>query len=204
MTEDDTWTLYFDEASNQKGCGVGVLIVSPQEEHIPISIKLHFDVTNNATQYEACIVGLETALAIGIKKLRIYGDSSLIINQISKKWKVRSESLAPYQAYLETLTDQLEKVDYTYLPREENQFANALARLASTVRIPRGIEQMPLTIEKRHGPAYVQALANETDEEPWYIDILNFITKGEYPQRTDKRTRRVLRLLASQYVLINR
>ena len=117
MTEDDTWTLYFDGASNQKGCGVGVLIVSLQEEHIPISIKLDFDVTNNAAEYEACIVGLKTALVIGIKKLCIYGDSSLIINQISKKWKVRSESLEPFQVYLETLTDQLEKVDYTYLPR---------------------------------------------------------------------------------------
>ena len=58
MTEDDTCTLYFDGASNQKGCGVGVLIVSPQEEHIPISIKLDFDVTNNVAEYEACIVWL--------------------------------------------------------------------------------------------------------------------------------------------------
>ena len=58
-----------------------MLIVSPQEEHIPISIKLDFDVTNNVAEYEACIVGLETALAIGIKKLRIYGDSSFINNQ---------------------------------------------------------------------------------------------------------------------------
>ena len=80
VTEDDTWTLYFDGASNQKGCGVGVLLVSPKEEHVPISIKLDFDVTNNAAEYEACVVGLETALALGVKKLRIFGDCSLIIN----------------------------------------------------------------------------------------------------------------------------
>src|SRR6187397_1486985 len=105
MTEDDTWTLYFDGASNQKGCGVGVLLVSPKEEHVPISIKLDFNVTNNVAEYEACMVGLETALALGVKKLRIFRDFSLIINQISKRWKVRSESLVPYQTYLETLTD---------------------------------------------------------------------------------------------------
>ena len=69
--------------------------------------------------------------------------------------------------------------------------------------IPRGVEQMPLTIEKRYAPAYIQALDNENEEEPWYIDILNFVAKGEYPPRTDKRTKRALRLLASQYVLIN-
>src|SRR6187397_679380 len=56
VTEDDTWTFYFDGASNQKGCGVGVLLVSPKEEHVPISIKLDFNVTNKATEYEACVV----------------------------------------------------------------------------------------------------------------------------------------------------
>ncbi|XP_021747334.1 uncharacterized protein LOC110713176 [Chenopodium quinoa] len=201
VTEDDTWVLYFDGASNKKGCGVGVLLVSPTEEHVPISIKVDFDVTNNAAEYEACIVGLETALALGIKKLRVYGDSSLIINQISKKWKVRSESLAPYQAYLETLTDQLEKVDYSYLPREENQFADALVRLAAMVRIPKGTEQMPLIIEKKHAPAYIQTVEDDDTQEPWYTDILNYVAKGEYPPNTDKRARRALR--SSQYVLIN-
>src|SRR6188472_119557 len=161
VMEDDTWTLYFDGASNQKGCGVGVLLVSPKEEHVPISIKLDFDVTNNAAEYEACVVGLEIALALGVKKLMIFGDSSLIINQISKRWKVRSESLAPYQTYLETLTNQLEKVEYTYLPREENQFVDALAKLDSIVRISTEIEQMPLTIEKSHKPAYIQAIEDD-------------------------------------------
>ncbi|XP_021727817.1 uncharacterized protein LOC110694927 [Chenopodium quinoa] len=103
VTKDDIWTLYFDGASNQKECGVGVLLVSPKEEHVPISIKHDFNVTNKAAEYEACVVGLETALVFGVKKLRIFGDSSLIVNKISKRWKVTSESLAPYQTYLETL-----------------------------------------------------------------------------------------------------
>src|SRR6185503_2042264 len=106
-------------------------------------------------------------------------------NQISKRWKVRSESLAPYQTYLETLTDQLEKVEYTYLPREENQFADALAKLASMVRIPADTIRMPLNIERKYEPAYVHALDDEQepqqeDEEPWYTNILNYVTRAEY------------------------
>ena len=66
---------------------------------------------------------------------------------------------------------------------------------------------MPLTIKRRYEPAYVHALDDEQepqeeDEEPWYTDILNYVTRGEYPPNTDKRARRALRLLASQYVLI--
>ena len=101
MTSDDSRSMHFDGASNQNGCGVRVILVAPDGTHIPISAKLQFNVTNNAAEYEACIMGLEAALALGVQKLRVYGDSSLIINQISGKWKVRSESLAPYQSYLE-------------------------------------------------------------------------------------------------------
>ena len=80
------------------------------------------------------------------------------------------------------------------------------------VRIPIEIEQMPLTIEKRHKPAYIQAIEDddpvqdedeEQEEEPWYKDILNYVTNGEYPPHADKRAKRALRLLASQYVLID-
>ena len=88
MTEEESWYLYFDGASNKQGCGVGVLLISPKEEHTPISVKLDFDVTNNATEYEACIIGLKAAVALGVQKLRVYGDSSLIINQVSGRWKV--------------------------------------------------------------------------------------------------------------------
>lgn len=192
MTEDDSWALYFDGASNKKGCGVGALLVSPLEAHTPISVKLDFDVTNNAAEYEACIVGMEAAVALGIQKLRVYGDSSLIINQISGRWKVRSESLAPYQAYLETDASQIGEVEYTYLPREENPFADALAKLASMIRIPNGLTEMPLVIERRQEAAYVNVLDNEKNDEetPWFTDILKYLRDQEYPPNASKKDQR--------------
>jgi len=36
QVEIDLWVIYFDEASNQKGFGVGILLVSPQGVGIPI------------------------------------------------------------------------------------------------------------------------------------------------------------------------
>ncbi|KAL9243902.1 hypothetical protein vseg_017739 [Gypsophila vaccaria] len=75
--------LYFDGASNLRGCGVGILIISPGGDHTPFSIKLYFAVTKNAAEYEACLYGLQAALILNIKSLRVYGDSSLIINQVS-------------------------------------------------------------------------------------------------------------------------
>ena len=85
MTSFTGWQLYFDGAANQLGFGIGILLISPQGDHIPKTIRLvfsdHHRLTNNIVEYEACITGLETALDLGIKQLEIHGDSNLVIQQ---------------------------------------------------------------------------------------------------------------------------
>ena len=80
------WRMYFDGASNHSGYGIGVLLISPHGDHIPRSVRLAFadryPATNNIVEYEACILGLETALDLGIRRMEIFGDSNLVIRQI--------------------------------------------------------------------------------------------------------------------------
>ena len=80
--EVESWKLYFDGATNQNGSGFGVLLIFPKGTHIPFSSKLYFPTTNNATEYEACIMGLQATLGLGVKELKAYGDSALKISQI--------------------------------------------------------------------------------------------------------------------------
>ena len=67
------------EANRFAGVGVGVLLIAPDGVHIPLSAKLNFVATNNVMEYEACIVGLEALLAIDVKEVEIYGDSTLVL-----------------------------------------------------------------------------------------------------------------------------
>lgn len=92
---EDVWTLYFDGAANQKGYGIGVLLITPDGSHIPLAFKLNFDVTNNQAEYEACIVGMEAALTLGVEKLEVIGDSNLVVSQANGDWKVREDKLKP-------------------------------------------------------------------------------------------------------------
>ncbi|RVW92567.1 Transposon Ty3-G Gag-Pol polyprotein [Vitis vinifera] len=66
------WQLYFDGATNQSGFGIGILLISPQGDHIPRSVRLtfsdHRQLTNNIVEYEACIIGLEIALDLGVRQ----------------------------------------------------------------------------------------------------------------------------------------
>jgi hypothetical protein len=91
-----TWKMYFDGVSNRQGSGVGILLVSPNDTHVPISIKLNFATTNNMVEYEAYILGVKATIGLGVKDLKVFGDSALIIQQVQKKWKIREGRLQPY------------------------------------------------------------------------------------------------------------
>ena len=176
--------MYFDGAANQSGFGIGVLLISPHGDHIPKSIRLafsdHHRLTNNIVEYEACITGLETALDLGVRQFRIHGDSNLVIQQTQGTWRTRDENLKPYHTYLDLLVDKFDDLRYIHLPREENQFADALATLAFVIEIPMGVTVRPLLIETRSAPTYCCLIGDIKDQErlPWYHDIYQFLACG--------------------------
>ncbi|XP_075640486.1 uncharacterized protein LOC142612255 [Castanea sativa] len=88
--EVESWKMYFDGATNQNGSGIGILLISPKGTHIPFSSRLNFPTTNNATEYDACIMGLRATLGLGVKELEVCGYSALIIFQIWNRWKINN------------------------------------------------------------------------------------------------------------------
>ena len=78
-TKEDTWKMYFDGASNVLGHSIGVILISPDGEYYPFTARLNFDSTNIVAEYEACIMGLQAAMAKKVKNLKVYEDSALVI-----------------------------------------------------------------------------------------------------------------------------
>ncbi|XP_058185730.1 uncharacterized protein LOC131302955 [Rhododendron vialii] len=170
---EDVWKLYFDRAANQKGFGIGVLLIAPNGSHIPLAFKLNFEVTNNQAEYKACIVGMEATIKIRIEKLEVVGDSNLVVSQANGDRRVKEEKLKPYHQDLEDLIPHFNKVTFTHIPRLKNQFADALATLASMVEILIGVKLRPIMIEQRDTPVYrhVMTIDEPNDGYPWYSDI---------------------------------
>ena len=108
--EFESWKMYFDGATNQNGSGIVVLLISPKGAHIPFSGRLNFLTTNNTTEYEACTMGLQAALGLGVKELEVYGDSALIISQIQNKWKIKEERPMPYHQCLQKWASKFNKI----------------------------------------------------------------------------------------------
>ena len=169
MTNITGWLLYFDGAANQSGFGIGILLISPQGDHIPRSVWLtfsdHHRLTNNIVEYEAYITGLKTALDLGVRQLEIHGDSNLVIQQTQVIWRIRDEKLKPYHAYLDLLVDRFDELRYIHLPKAENQCTDVLATLASIIEIPTGMTVRPLLIETRSAPAYCCLIGDIEDQD---------------------------------------
>ncbi|XP_074301268.1 uncharacterized protein LOC141632639 [Silene latifolia] len=107
---------------------------------------LYFDGASNYMGYGVGIVG---TLDLGVKKLLVYGDSSFVINQVGGSWKIKSRCLALYQTRIEELEKYFEDIRYVRLPREENQLADALSKLAVLINIPDHVDNMPICVERR-------------------------------------------------------
>ena len=207
VTSLSCWHMYFDGGANHSGYGIGVLLISPHGDHIPRSVRLAFadcyPVTNNIVEYEACILGLETTLELGIRRMEIFSDSNLVIRQIQDDWKTRNVKLRSYHTYLELFIGRFEDLSYTHLPIAQNQFANALATLASMIDIPESVAVRPLLVETRSVPAYC-CLIDESgfdDGLLWYRDIYQFLRYDTYLEAVTTKDKRALRQLATRFVI---
>ena len=113
--------------------GVGAVLSCEDGNTIPLSFKLGFSCSNNATEYEANLTGLTMALSIGVKNMRFLGDSNLVVSQVKGDFALREQSLAAYRTWEKRLEQKFQTFSIEYTQRNENRFANALATLGSQV-----------------------------------------------------------------------
>uniref|UniRef100_A0A2N9HHR4 Uncharacterized protein n=1 Tax=Fagus sylvatica TaxID=28930 RepID=A0A2N9HHR4_FAGSY len=194
----EQWKLYFDGAANAVGSGIGAVLVSPKGQQTPIAVKLGFDCTNNMTEYEACIVGLQAALEFGAYELEVFGDSLLIVSQTNGEWQARDPKLIPYQRYISRLVPK-----FKYMQKEANRLiqemhAGLMGAHANGPFLARKIMRAGyywLTMERdciRHvqtchkcqmyqnsknaPPQYLHTMASPWPFSAWGMDVIGAIT----------------------------
>ena len=202
--EVESWKMHFDGATNQNGSGIGVLLIYPKRTHIPFSGRLNFPTTNNATEYEACIVGLRVVLGLRVKEFELYGDSALIISRIQNRWKIDEEMLMLYHECLQKWASKFSKIHYQYVPRMQNQIADALATMAFMMDGPKEDKARPIVLEQKEESAYCMSIEEDEGmnrEGEWYSDILQYLKDGTYPKSADKNDQLTIRRLSTNYII---
>ncbi|CAL8117997.1 unnamed protein product [Prunus armeniaca] len=129
----DTWQLRVDGASNQKGAGAGVVIITPDGTLLEQAITLGFPALNNEAEYEALLAGMRLAKDLAIMKLAIYSDSQLIANQASGEYMAKHPRMILYLDKVQELLKAFPTFTIQQVPRAENAHADALASLGSAL-----------------------------------------------------------------------
>ena len=93
-------------------------------------VCLDFPITNNESEYEALIAGLDLAKAAGAARVVIYCDYQVITNQVNGDYECKGERMKKYLDQVKARMDDLE-AKIVQIPRGENERADRLAKAAS-------------------------------------------------------------------------
>ena len=158
---DSIWTLKFDGSSTSILSGVGIVLIREDGETIAKFFKLDFSFSNNASEYETYITELAIAHEMGIKHLKVIGDSNLIIYQAKGEFSLKEPSLAPYCALAWKLEKKFDTFEISHTMRCGNRYADALATLGSQISLAR--PKVDVAINQRSVP--ITDLLKEEFEE---------------------------------------
>jgi ribonuclease HI len=125
------WAMYFDGSACEDRCGIGILIVSSQGVTYSFSIRLPAPCTNNLAEYEAVCRGMELLLEAGAEVVEVFGDSKLVISQLTEEYRCENESLFPLWMQCRNLMTQFRYINFYWIPRSQNAEASDLAQKAS-------------------------------------------------------------------------
>ncbi|BFG30168.1 hypothetical protein CerSpe_164420 [Prunus speciosa] len=177
VTEEEPWTLYFDGSSTTSGVGAGVVLINPEGQATALSFKLDFPCTNNVVEYEAFVMGLSTSKELGVERIRIIGDSNLVLSQLQGSFAVKEAPLAPYRTVAERLVNSFKQVVMKHILGVTNRYADALATLGSKLSF---IAKQPnIAVIKKDVPA-IETMAQEEplEEDDWRKAVKEKMGKG--------------------------
>jgi ribonuclease HI len=130
----EVWTDGLCEPINPGGTGCAGYIIKKNGkivEKCSESLGASRDMTNNVAEYSALIRALQTVRKLGLdqEKILVRSDSKLLVSQMKGEWKVKGARIVLLHSKAAELTKGLD-IDFQWIPREENEEADRLCRLA--------------------------------------------------------------------------
>jgi len=153
------------------------------------------------------LFGLELLVAVGARQIEAFGDSLLVVQQVSKVFQCFDESL---NVNLDTCLDIIVTLDYfsiAHISRHENCRANELTQQASSYHVHHDmfyISQEPMSCVANISKAEPQPTDSATNfkacaghDKDWRKPIVDYL------QDPSKRVDKTVRRMVFKYILID-
>lgn len=125
------WTIHFDGSRQLEGSGAGVVLTSTRGDKFCYVLRLMFPCTNNAAEYEALLHGLRMAKEMNLSRVRCFGDSDLVAQQVSGTLDSKDPLMAAYRREVDVIAGHFKGYLVEHVDRRKNEVADALSRLGS-------------------------------------------------------------------------
>ena len=182
LQEPPVWKVYVDGPANQRGSGVGLVLISPEKLTIEKSLRLGFSATNNEAKYKVLLKGISMVQKMGGKAIKVFSNSRLVVGQVGGELEVKDERMQRYLNQVRFLQSKFESFSLHHIPRSGHTHADSLATLtsSSTQSLPRVI-----LVEDLHKPTEIKGVATHVQQlgvgSSWIDPIISFLKEDILP-----------------------
>ncbi len=108
--------------------GIGVILRNEEGEVVYSGSGYIGKATNNAAEYQALLVCLKKAIALGCSRLVVHSDSELMVRQLRGEYRVKDQGLRRYFIEASRLIKSAPfAFEIVHVEREKNRDADELA-----------------------------------------------------------------------------
>jgi ribonuclease HI len=109
-----------------------VVLISPQGEKLKYVLRMSFpQASNNEAEYEALLHGMKMAKACRETRLKIFGISNLVVQQVMNKCDAISDNMTAYKNLYNYLEGTFNGCEVSHVSRASNKEADNLANIRS-------------------------------------------------------------------------
>ncbi|GKB71573.1 reverse transcriptase domain-containing protein, partial [Tanacetum coccineum] len=184
-------------ASSLKGVGASLVLIFGME--YTYAIRLTFPSTNNEAEYEALLVGLRLAWKMKVHTLDVKVDSKLVACQMNEYFVTSNEGMEKYLAKAKKQASLFKKFSIKNIPRNQNQKADVLSKLASVTFNHLTKEILIEVLNAKYVDVQEVSTIMEEEEDNWMTPIIKYLEEGT--SLTDENEARTLRMKIGQYVM---
>ena len=186
------WTIHFDGSRQLEGSVAGVVLASPRGDKFGYVLRLMFPCTNNAAEYEALLHRLQMAKEMNLSRVRCFGDSDLVAQQVSGTWDSKDPLMAAYRREVDVIAGHFNGYEVEHADRMKNEAADALSWLGSQCKLvppnvfPDVLHNPSVKLPTKEDLAVpdpeAQLVAALHVIPDWTLLFLAYMTRGELPE----------------------
>jgi hypothetical protein len=154
------------------------------------------------------------AISLGIKRLLVYGDSLLVVQQVNKEWGCNKATMDAYVQEVRKLKNKFSGLEVHHVIREHNVSADILSKLGSTrAQVPAGVfvQELKQTSIKSSPQITTDTGLQKPDREvmmlgeDWRETYIDFIRDQRLPAGLDTKSAAVARVMrrSKGFVLVD-